>query len=286
MTPESVPNERDPELGTESAPPGRDAFRNFAGDDATDSLVFFAGGLASSGIFLLAQTLWPVSIAALFALLVLVFVGAGPRRVQIGFARFCDGFGGGWNRERILAVMADASVGVFGAVGLALMLLLHYTLFEGLATRYFDPVWLPELFEMPFASKPFDSSAPLGLPLIVAAIPAAQSLSHAFAIALARTLPQIHTPASQAVTASIGARTLRLLFALALAGGALAIAAIFAPVAALTATLALLALFPALRWLFLRRLSGATPELIDAARLLARGLYLLVLLALAGNASL
>lgn len=35
-----------------------------------------------------------------------------------GFADVCDGFGGGWTRVRILAIMKDSRVGTFGLIGL------------------------------------------------------------------------------------------------------------------------------------------------------------------------
>ncbi|MFT2011098.1 adenosylcobinamide-GDP ribazoletransferase [Pontibacter sp. 13R65] len=39
-----------------------------------------------------------------------------------GFADACDGFGGGWTKERILEIMKDSRVGTYGVVGLILIL--------------------------------------------------------------------------------------------------------------------------------------------------------------------
>jgi adenosylcobinamide-GDP ribazoletransferase len=39
-----------------------------------------------------------------------------------GFADVCDGFGGGWTKEKILLIMKDSRVGAFGAMGLIFML--------------------------------------------------------------------------------------------------------------------------------------------------------------------
>jgi len=39
-----------------------------------------------------------------------------------GFADVCDGFGGGWTKEKILLIMKDSRVGAFGAMGLVFML--------------------------------------------------------------------------------------------------------------------------------------------------------------------
>lgn len=43
-----------------------------------------------------------------------------------GFADVCDGFGGGWTREKVLAIMKDSRVGSYGAMGIALMLLFKW----------------------------------------------------------------------------------------------------------------------------------------------------------------
>jgi adenosylcobinamide-GDP ribazoletransferase len=39
-----------------------------------------------------------------------------------GFADVCDGFGGGWEKSQVLAIMKDSRVGAFGAIGVTLML--------------------------------------------------------------------------------------------------------------------------------------------------------------------
>lgn len=43
-----------------------------------------------------------------------------------GFADACDGFGGGWDRTQVLAIMKDSRIGSYGVVGLVLLLLLKY----------------------------------------------------------------------------------------------------------------------------------------------------------------
>lgn len=45
-----------------------------------------------------------------------------------GFADTCDGFGGGWTRERILDIMKDSRIGSYGAIGLVMILLAKYLL--------------------------------------------------------------------------------------------------------------------------------------------------------------
>lgn len=43
-----------------------------------------------------------------------------------GFADVCDGFGGGWTKEKILVIMKDSRVGTYGAVGLILILMTKF----------------------------------------------------------------------------------------------------------------------------------------------------------------
>ncbi len=43
-----------------------------------------------------------------------------------GFADVCDGFGGGWSKEKILEIMKDSQIGTYGAVGLLLIFALKY----------------------------------------------------------------------------------------------------------------------------------------------------------------
>src|SRR5436190_15086530 len=45
-----------------------------------------------------------------------------------GFADVCDGFGGGWTKEKILMIMKDSAIGAYGAIGLALLFLLKFKL--------------------------------------------------------------------------------------------------------------------------------------------------------------
>lgn len=43
-----------------------------------------------------------------------------------GFADVCDGFGGGWEKQRILEIMKDSRIGAYGVIGLTLLLLLKF----------------------------------------------------------------------------------------------------------------------------------------------------------------
>jgi adenosylcobinamide-GDP ribazoletransferase len=48
-----------------------------------------------------------------------------------GFVDVCDGFGGGWTKEKILAIMKDSRIGAYGAIGLMVLFALKlFTLLE------------------------------------------------------------------------------------------------------------------------------------------------------------
>lgn len=60
-----------------------------------------------------------------------------------GFADVCDGFGGGWTKEKILEIMKDSRVGTFAVVGLLLIFLLKfYTLLQLSQRNLFVPSML------------------------------------------------------------------------------------------------------------------------------------------------
>lgn len=44
------------------------------------------------------------------------------------FADFCDGFGGGHTKEKILSIMKDSRIGTYGAVGISMLILTKYLL--------------------------------------------------------------------------------------------------------------------------------------------------------------
>lgn len=51
-----------------------------------------------------------------------------------GFADVCDGFGGGWTKEKILLIMKDSAIGAYGAIGVVLLFLLKFQLLTELIT--------------------------------------------------------------------------------------------------------------------------------------------------------
>ena len=73
-----------------------------------------------------ASMLLPDSIALLLAIATRLLVTGCLH--EDGLADFFDGFGGGTNKERILAIMKDSHIGSYGVIGLLFYFALYYML--------------------------------------------------------------------------------------------------------------------------------------------------------------
>ncbi len=81
-------------------------------------------GVITGSVFWMLHWVFPKDIAVLLSMIAgLLLTGAFH---EDGFADVCDGFGGGRTREDVLRIMQDSRVGAFGAMGIALMLLLKF----------------------------------------------------------------------------------------------------------------------------------------------------------------
>jgi adenosylcobinamide-GDP ribazoletransferase len=72
-------------------------------------------GAVTAAVALAAGLLWPPAVAVWLAMTVGVLLTGAFH--EDGFADACDGFGGGWERDRILTIMKDSRIGAFGAFG-------------------------------------------------------------------------------------------------------------------------------------------------------------------------
>lgn len=64
--------------------------------------------------------------AVIFAIIISVLTTGAFH--EDGFADVCDGFGGGWTKEKILMIMKDSAIGAYGAIGLVLLFLVKFKL--------------------------------------------------------------------------------------------------------------------------------------------------------------
>jgi adenosylcobinamide-GDP ribazoletransferase len=94
----------------------------------------FIGWIVGAVSFLFlsgASLLFPLPVAVVISMIAGVLITGAFH--EDGFADVCDGFGGGWTKEKILLIMKDSRVGAFGVIGLILLLLLKASALHTLA---------------------------------------------------------------------------------------------------------------------------------------------------------
>lgn len=103
------------------------------------TLVGIIVGSISALVFYLSQWIFPLEIALLLSFVASILTTGAFH--EDGFADVCDGFGGGWTKEKILDIMKDSRVGTYGLVGLILLMALKFTALHSIAL----PLILPTI---------------------------------------------------------------------------------------------------------------------------------------------
>jgi len=93
-------------------------------------LVGLVVGSICAGVYWLAALAFPPSPAILLSILAGLRVTGAFH--EDGWADVCDGFGGGWTKEKILSIMKDSRLGTFGVAGLVGMLAMKFLLLQSL----------------------------------------------------------------------------------------------------------------------------------------------------------
>lgn len=93
-------------------------------------------GGAAALVFWSAVHVFDKPVALLLSMVTTVWVTGAFH--EDGLADVCDGFGGGWTKEKILIIMKDSRVGAFGVIGLVFILLLKFYLLLSVPNT-----WLP-----------------------------------------------------------------------------------------------------------------------------------------------
>lgn len=93
---------------------------------------WLTGGLTAFVMWALSYIVaWPI--AVILALIVrLLLTGA---LHEDGLADFCDGFGCGGEKDRILAIMKDSHIGTYGVIGLIMYFLLTFAILTSLPVK-------------------------------------------------------------------------------------------------------------------------------------------------------
>jgi len=84
---------------------------------------WIVGGICF-GIYYLSSLVFSVEIALILSIIAGILTTGAFH--EDGFADVCDGFGGGWTKEKILLIMKDSAIGAYGAIGLVLLFLLKF----------------------------------------------------------------------------------------------------------------------------------------------------------------
>lgn len=84
---------------------------------------WIVGGI-SFAIYYLSAILFSNEIAVILSIIAGILTTGAFH--EDGFADVCDGFGGGWTKEKILTIMKDSAIGAYGAIGLVLLFLLKF----------------------------------------------------------------------------------------------------------------------------------------------------------------
>lgn len=87
-------------------------------------LVGWIVGIIAFGVYWLFNHLIGSEIAVLLSMIASILVTGAFH--EDGFADVCDGFGGGWTKEKILLIMKDSAIGAYGAIGVVLLLLMKF----------------------------------------------------------------------------------------------------------------------------------------------------------------
>ena len=95
-------------------------------------LVGWVVGAVTALSFYLANLFWQQEIAVILALIVGIFLTGAFH--EDGFADVCDGFGGGWGKQRIMEIMKDSFIGVYAVIGLIFIFLLKISILSTLPT--------------------------------------------------------------------------------------------------------------------------------------------------------
>jgi len=93
-------------------------------------------GAIAALVFVASSLIWPKTLAVVAAIAAAIYVTGAIH--EDGWGDMVDGFGGGTNRENILAIMRDSAVGSFGAAALVMLLLTRF-----FALLEIDPLRLP-----------------------------------------------------------------------------------------------------------------------------------------------
>ena len=94
---------------------------------------WIVGGVAAS-VYLGSLLIVPMSVAVILSMTSTILLTGAFH--EDGFADVCDGFGGGWTKEKILTIMKDSAIGAYGALGMIMIILFKFVLLWEVASGH------------------------------------------------------------------------------------------------------------------------------------------------------
>ena len=88
------------------------------------SLVGIVIGVIAAATYYFTALVFTTEIALILSMISSIYATGAFH--EDGFADTCDGFGGGWTKEKILIIMKDSRLGTFGVIGLIAILTLKF----------------------------------------------------------------------------------------------------------------------------------------------------------------
>jgi adenosylcobinamide-GDP ribazoletransferase len=95
-------------------------------------------GAIGAGVTELAALALPIGVAVLLGMAATILATGAFH--EDGFADSCDGFGGGWDKAQVLAIMKDSRVGSYATLGVGLMLLAKWNALVELDADFAPPL--------------------------------------------------------------------------------------------------------------------------------------------------
>jgi len=89
------------------------------------SLVGVLVGSIGAAIFYGASFIFSIEVSILLSMFATIYTTGAFH--EDGFADVCDGFGGGWTKEKILLIMKDSRLGTYGTIGILLILAIKFS---------------------------------------------------------------------------------------------------------------------------------------------------------------
>jgi adenosylcobinamide-GDP ribazoletransferase len=100
---------------------------------------WITGGMAAA-VYTGAEYIFGPGVAILFAMVTTILMTGAFH--EDGFADVCDGFGGGWTKEKILLIMKDSRLGTYGVTGLVLIMAIRFSLLQRIMGNVAPLGWL------------------------------------------------------------------------------------------------------------------------------------------------